>query len=82
MPDWLIGLLFAAAMLALMAWVTWWERRDPGPYRPRPEGPAVCAWCKWRAGEDCTHPKSPAGAGPIGEVCAGRVKCKVRETIR
>ena len=40
------------------------------------------ARCLFRDGEDCTNPKSPVYGVPIGEVCIGRLRCKVRETAR
>jgi hypothetical protein len=40
-----------------------------GRQRERPtETPAVCAWCQWRAEDDCAHPDSPPAAGDAPEV--------------
>ena len=44
-----------------------------------PEAPAICAWCQWRAGDDCTAEGSPVAGGECGPVCAGRLPCKVRQ---
>lgn len=80
MPEW-AGAALGLALLGVVGFLLWAERRYPGAHRPRPrrELQAVCARCVWREGEDCTHPESPARGGPVGEVCAGRVRCKVRE---
>jgi hypothetical protein len=72
MADWLLAaaLVIAAGGLLLAWWVT----------RSKPSStPAVCAWCQWRAGNDCTNPASLICGGECGPVCAGRVTCKVRE---
>ncbi len=73
-----------AAVVALVLLALWWGNEDLSPQLAgrRPETPAVCAWCAWRAGDDCTHPASPVGQGqPCGPVCAGRVPCRVREGL-
>ena len=75
--------LWVVVALALCAGA-WWVGRDlTYPTRPpRAETPAICAWCRWRAGDDCTHPDSPVSGQSCGPVCAGRVACRVREVRR
>jgi hypothetical protein len=81
MPEPLTAAAFVLVMAALIGWLYWAEHRWPAPPRQThlKEMPAICARCTWRSGEDCSHPESPARGGPIGEVCAGKVKCRVRE---
>ena len=81
MSETTLSVLIILAMATMIGWLYWADRRWPSPQRPRrvKETPAFCAHCRYRDGEDCAHPKSPAGSGPIGYVCSGRVKCKVRE---
>ena len=78
MPDWLTTLLWVVVALGLCA-LAWWVGYPAQPTRPRAETPAICAWCRWRAGDDCTHPNSPVSGQSCGPVCAGRVACRVRE---
>jgi len=70
LPPVLIGL----TLVALLAYLNNWERREPAPSQSGPVIPAFCAWCKWRKGEDCTHPESPVSGRTCGPVCAGEVK--------
>jgi hypothetical protein len=84
MNEPLVTALFVLVMAALIGWLYWAERRWPAPRRPMrsKETPATCARCTWRSGEDCTNPKSPVYPGPIGDVCSGRRRCKVREATQ
>lgn len=72
-----VWLLVAVGFVALL----WWLGGDDllPPTRPKAKTPAICAWCRWRDGEDCTNPGSPVSGQSCGPVCAGRVACKVRE---
>ena len=79
MTERLAAALFVLAMAALIGWLYYADRRWPDRHRARRETPAICARCRHPSGEDCSHPKSPAYPGPIGEVCSGRRRCKVRE---
>ena len=63
------GMLIAAQLLGL----AWWLQRQPAPpRRPRQERPQLpppfCAWCIYRDGQDCTHPRSPVSPDPIDPV--------------
>ena len=73
--------LWVLVGIALLALVYPLQRdwRETGNFRRHKERQAYCAYCIYRDGEDCTNPKSPVYAGPIGEACIGRIKCKVRE---
>lgn len=82
MNETLESILWVAIVLALLGFQRWSDNRWPAPPHKRmwrEEIPTVCARCIYRDGEDCTNPKSPTYPGPIGEVCIGRLKCKVRE---
>jgi hypothetical protein len=61
MPDWIsspwLWVVVVAALFALARWVGY---LPADPTRPRHETPALCAWCIYRTGDDCTHPKKPS----------------------
>jgi hypothetical protein len=75
MPDlvtWLIGL----ALLALIAFLYWANRRYPSPSKPREHG-YLLTYCAW-----CIHPDSPVYNQPCGPVCIGARRCSVRVVKR
>jgi hypothetical protein len=83
MPDlvpWLIGL----ALVVLLGFLYWADRRYLGPSKPR-ERPVLltyCAWCVHGDAEECTHPNSPVYDQACGPVCIARVRCQVRNLTR
>lgn len=73
-------ILWVAIGIVLLALVYPLQRdwRKGGNFRPR-QREAFCAHCIHRDGEDCTNPKSSVYPGPIGDVCSGKILCKVIE---
>jgi hypothetical protein len=72
--DWLLALalaLFAVGLLVIFL---------VGRERPK-ETPAVCAWCVWRSGDDCTAPGSPVSGGRCEPVRQDRLRCEVRQVL-
>lgn len=68
-----VGIL-VILLLAMIAIGRWQERAEG----PTPT-PAICAWCVWRSGDDCTAEGSPVSGAACGPVCAGRLACRARE---
>ena len=79
MPD-LIPWLIGAAVVALVAFLHWADRKHPSPSKPWEHGYLLtyCAWCIHRAGDDCTHPDSPVYNQPCGPVCTVARRCHLR----
>lgn len=83
MPDFLITVLFALALAVLIGAMLWsdkrWPRRNDQQPRRAVDRPALCAYCIYRNGEDCTNPQSHVYGASIGRVCSGNYKCRVRQ---
>lgn len=86
MSDALVSVLFALALAMLLGAMIWSDKRWPPLYDRQPrrtiDKPARCAYCIYRDGEDCTNPRSPVHGAPIGPVCGGNHKCRVRQRTR
>ena len=73
--------VLALGIMALVALALWAQAHDwtPSESSARPSVAAFCAWCDWRTGDVCTNPDSPVGGQECGPVCAGEVRCSVRD---
>jgi len=66
----------SVALVPLAILALWWlARTSPG----KDTGDPFCAWCTWRDGDTCTHPKSPVSGRGCGPVCIGDLQCNLRE---
>jgi hypothetical protein len=73
MPDLVPAVLIGLALMALVGFLYWADRRYPAPSksRERPFLLTYCAWCVHGDGDLCTNPRSPVYGQECGLVCIG-----------